>query len=76
MRVPAECVAAKEKHGGAKPPSPRNIRELRTAAEAKHCAIDAARSGDKTAALCGGKRVDVRLNWKERPTMPIKLRFD
>jgi hypothetical protein len=25
---------------------------------------------------CGGKRVDVRPNWKEQPTMPAKLRFD
>jgi hypothetical protein len=25
---------------------------------------------------CGGKRVDVRPNWKERPTMPTKLHYD
>jgi hypothetical protein len=23
---------------------------------------------------CGGKRVDVRPNWKEQPTIPTKLR--
>ncbi len=25
---------------------------------------------------CGGKRVDVRPNWKEMPVMPPKLRYD
>jgi len=25
---------------------------------------------------CGGKRVDVRPNWKEQPFMPTKLRYD
>ena len=25
---------------------------------------------------CGGKRVDVRPNWKEQPPMPTKLRYD
>jgi hypothetical protein len=25
---------------------------------------------------CGGKRVDVRPNWKEWPPMPTKLRLD
>jgi hypothetical protein len=25
---------------------------------------------------CGGKRVDVRPNWKERPPMPTKLKVD
>jgi hypothetical protein len=25
---------------------------------------------------CGGKRVDVRPNWKEQPEMPTKRRFD
>jgi hypothetical protein len=24
----------------------------------------------------GGKRVDVRPNWKEQPKMPTKLRYD
>jgi len=27
-------------------------------------------------AKCGGKRVDVRPNWKEQLVMPTKLRFD
>ena len=25
---------------------------------------------------CGGKRVDVRPNWKEQPTQPTVLRYD
>jgi hypothetical protein len=25
---------------------------------------------------CGGKRVDVRPNWKEQPVMPTRLRWD
>ena len=25
---------------------------------------------------CGGRRVDVRPNWKEQPTMPTKLRYE
>jgi hypothetical protein len=25
---------------------------------------------------CGGKRIDVRPNWKEQPVRPTKLRFD
>jgi hypothetical protein len=25
---------------------------------------------------CGGKRVDVRPNWKEAPVRPTKLRYD
>ena len=25
---------------------------------------------------CGGKRVDVRPNWKEQPTMQTKLRYN
>jgi hypothetical protein len=25
---------------------------------------------------CGGKRVDVRPNWKEQPVLPTKLRYE
>jgi hypothetical protein len=25
---------------------------------------------------CGGKRIDVRPNWKEQPVLPAKLRYD
>ena len=46
-----------------------------------HCLNDAIRPGTEAPSFqrrakcskCGGKRVDVRPNWKEQPMMPTKL---